>query len=394
MSVLCARVPNMAMSLAMRHQPELAGQPVALLARDEEVCGISEPAYQAGVRMGMAPRQARMRCPELIVLEADIGACRTAQDAFLEQLSQWELPTEVHGMGMAYVDLHEISSEKKEIAGLAADLGRRVRRALGDDLVPSLGWDHSKFCSRAAAYHTPAGKMKLVAKEDEVTFLAPLPISYLPLPALDIQRLRWLGITTLGQFAKLPASAVFQQFGKAGKLAHRWAQGRDNRPVRPTLHVGWSPLEVEYETPTDQLSTVLDGLMVKLHPLLETWAEELRGCTRLRLELFFANRERRAVGLDWVEPVTQAARLRVHITNQLAGLSWPGVLDRLVVTEAQSAELPTMQRSLFAEPMVETVTLDEVIGPLKHRYGPIFFQRLVVDESHPDYERRVKRVEL
>lgn len=394
MSVLCSRVPNMAFSLAARHQPALTRQPVALVGRDGTVCDLSAPAYQAGVRVGMIPRQAQMRCPEVAVVEANLDECQDAQGAFLAELGQWELPVEAHGMGMAYVDLHTISTEKKEVSKLAAALGQRVRQVLGSDLQPSLGWDHSKFCARAAAYHTPAGRMKLVSKEDEVAFLAPLPISYLPLPPLDLQRLHWLGIGTLGQFAALPASAVWQQFGKAGQLAQRWAQGRDNRPVRNMMQAGWSPLEMAMETPTELLAPVIEGLMVMLQPRLEGWAEELRGCTRLRFELWFVNRERRILDLNWIEPVSQAARMRSHIANQFAALNWPTALDRLVVTQVVTAELPALQLSLFDEPLVEEVTLDAVAAPLRQRYGAIFLRGLVVDESHPADERRSHFVAL
>jgi nucleotidyltransferase/DNA polymerase involved in DNA repair len=260
---------------------------------------------------------------------------------------------------------------------------------LGPDLQPSLGWDHSKFCSRTAAYHTPAGHMKLVSKEDEVQFLAPLPISYLPLPLFDLQRLNWLGITTLGQFAALPARAVWQQFGKRGQLAHQWAQGRDNRPVRNMLSTNWAPLEIAFETPVEQLAPAVDGLLVTLQTYLESWAEELRGCIRLRLELNFLNRERRILDLNWIEPVSQPARLRLHIENQFASLNWPGALERLVVIQTATAELPVLQLSLFDEPLVESVTLDDVAEPLRQRYGPIFLRGAVSDASHPVDERRI-----
>lgn len=394
MSVLCGRIPDFALALATRHQAGLASRPVALMGRDDEVCGLSSPAYQAGVRMGMNARQAQMRCPDLTLLPADLAECQRAQDAFLAELAQWELPVEAHGMGMAYVDLHTVTSTRKDVQGLAANLGRRVRTVLGDDLQPSLGWDHSKFCARAAAYHTPAGRMKLVAKEDEVTFLSPLPVSLLPLPALDIQRLHWLGITTLGQFAALPAGAVWQQFGKAGQLAQRWAQGRDNRPVSNMLHAAWTPLEVDFETPTAQLGPVVDGLMARLQPQIDEWAAALQGCTRLRLELHFVNRERRTLDLLWLEPVSQPARLRAHLSNQLVGLNWPTALDRLVVTQAVVAELPAMQMTLLAEVTAEPFALDDVAGPLKHRYGPIFLRGVVADTHHAVDERRIQVMAL
>jgi nucleotidyltransferase/DNA polymerase involved in DNA repair len=392
MSVLCGRIPDFALALAARHQPGLASKPVALIGRDHEICAVSPQARQVGVQIGMNPRQAHMRCPELSLLPADLAECQAVQDAFLAEVAQWELPVEAHGMGMAYVDLHTITTKRHDAQGLAADLGRRVRHTLGDDLQPSLGWDHSKFCARAAAYHTQAGRMKLVAKEDEASFLSPLSIRILPLPPPDLQRLHWLGIQTLGQFAALPSGAVWQQFGKTGQIAQRWAQGRDNRPVHNMLQAAWTPLEVDFETPTEQLALVVEGLMAKLQGQLDEWAAELQGCTRLRLELHFVNHERRALDLLWLEPVSQPARLRLHLTNQLAGLNWPTALDRLVVTQAVTAELPAMQMALFTDATEEEATPNEVAMSLLHRYGPIFLRGAVIDAAHPIDERRISLV--
>lgn len=220
-----------------------------------------------------------------------------------------------------------------------------------------------------------------------------LPLFSWQLP-LDLQRLHWLGITTLGHFAALPAGAIWQQFGKAGQLAHRWAQGRDNRPVGNMLHAAWTPLEVEFETPTEQMKPVVEALMAKLQPHLDNWATELQGCTRLRLELYFVNHERRALDLLWIEPVSQPARLRAHLSNQLSGLNWPTALDRLVVTQAVVSELPAIQMLLFAEATTERATLDVVAGPLKHRYGAIFLRGSVPDALHPIDERRIQTVAI
>jgi hypothetical protein len=61
--------------------------------------------------------------------------------------------------------------------------------------------------------------MRLVDKTDEVFFLTPLPVTLPPLPSQLLQHLHWLGICTLGQYAGLPESTVWQRFGRAGKLA-------------------------------------------------------------------------------------------------------------------------------------------------------------------------------
>jgi len=76
----------------------------------------------------------------------------------------------------------------------------------------------------------PAGRLRAVGDEQERAFLNPLPMVLLPLDEDALRRLSFLGLRTLEQYATLPSGAVWQQFGRAGKLAHRCARGEDDRP--------------------------------------------------------------------------------------------------------------------------------------------------------------------
>jgi nucleotidyltransferase/DNA polymerase involved in DNA repair len=57
-------LPNFYLQAAMRHQPELRAQPVALLEEQEKkpvIIQLNEAAEQAGIRKGMTPSQALAR---------------------------------------------------------------------------------------------------------------------------------------------------------------------------------------------------------------------------------------------------------------------------------------------------------------------------------------------
>ena len=57
-------LPNFYLQAAMRHQPELRAQPVALLEEQEKkpiIIELNEAAEQAGIRKGMTPSQALAR---------------------------------------------------------------------------------------------------------------------------------------------------------------------------------------------------------------------------------------------------------------------------------------------------------------------------------------------
>ncbi len=242
MSVLYCTIPHFAAALAQRDNPELEGQPVALIGPEGRVFGTSAEAHACGVVAGLSSRIAQVRCPEARLVEADVPRYRAALETLFQVLERASPSVEPHGWGSAYVDLGNQAREHTAAVVLGQQIGRAVRQELSPALQPALGWDSTKFTAQAAARRTQAGRLLAVAAVRERAFLQPLPVTLLPLPEDALQRLGFLGLRTLGQYAGLPAAAVMQQFGRAGRLAHRCARGEDDRPVLPRWQVPtWQP---------------------------------------------------------------------------------------------------------------------------------------------------------
>ena len=77
-------LPNFYLQAALRHQPELAGQPVALIddrAAKAVIIQLNHAALEAGVHGGMTPSQGRARCLELVVKNRE-----REQEQLLDQL--------------------------------------------------------------------------------------------------------------------------------------------------------------------------------------------------------------------------------------------------------------------------------------------------------------------
>lgn len=387
MSVLCCRIPDFLVTLAVRRTPALAGRPLALLGGDERLWAASPVAQEEGVAPGMAARQARALCPDLLLQPVETAEAEGAQEAFLAEVARWELPLEVQGWGAAYVDLNEVAIASAAVQPLATDLGRRVRGLLGAPLQPALGWDSSKFTAGAAATTAAPGALRLVERRAEERFLAPLPITLLPLPYPALQHLHWLGIRSLGQFAALPAAAVWQRFGQAGKLAQRWAQGRDNRPIAPAAHVPPEMLIVELDPPSDQAGRVLNDCMASLRPLLRRLGAVLAGVRRLRLDLTFLDGSRRTEEIVFVEPVAAEARVLTALTQRLQSLIWPAELERVEMTLLESGGLVAGQLPLFVEEQADAGATVALAQRLAGRYGRCFFLGQMVEEGHPVAER-------
>ncbi|MBE2288299.1 MAG: hypothetical protein IAE95_02000, partial [Chitinophagaceae bacterium] len=100
---------------------------------------------------------------------------------------------------------------------------------------------------------------------------------------LKINALQNLAQLTFFQFAQLPAAAVWQRFGAAGKLAQQWARGKDERPVCGAVAQPQPPVTVILDPPATQVDMAVADVMASLHPLLAGMAERMEGVLRLHL---------------------------------------------------------------------------------------------------------------
>jgi DNA polymerase IV len=391
-SVLCCNIPDFLIRLHLRRHPQQEASPLALLGGDGRVWAASALARECGVGVDLTASQARLRCPDLRLFPLQSDEAEAEQSAFLGRLAAGGLPVESLGWGAAYLDLRWLATDRAKVEPFCVDIGRALRQELGEALTPSLGWDSGKFTARAAALAAEPGHMRLVDRRDEVSFLGPLPIALLPLPAQALQNLAWLGIRTLGQYAALPEVAVWQRFGQAGKLARAWARGRDTRPVQPTVGQKPESVTVTFDQPEGLLGPVLDAVMAALHPRLAEIIAQMAGIRRLRLQLHFLDNSSRTVDIAYVEAVDQEARLHAVLRHKLETVNWPAEVEAVTLWILETGERSLAQGFLFPEfnqPAAGSSSVEtQNLAPLQGRYGSIFFQGNVVDAHHPVPERR------
>jgi len=95
-----------------------------------------------------------------------------------------------------------------------------------------VGLASGKFPAYIAAYGHP-GNVTLVPRHGEAAFVAPYPVSLLPMSKETARRLSILWLRDIGQLAALPREAIISQFGREGKQLYVLAMGLDGRPVKP-----------------------------------------------------------------------------------------------------------------------------------------------------------------
>jgi nucleotidyltransferase/DNA polymerase involved in DNA repair len=185
--------------------------------------------------------------PELRVPAADTSRFERMLDA-LDDLSP---RVEAVDVGVALVDVTGLGptwGTERRIAARAVSLARAVaplavRCGVGDNRwLATLAARLARF-ERAEA---PAAFLALERSE-----LRDLPLTLLPADPATRQRFVLFGLTTMGQLADLPRSAVGAQFGGAGERLQALARGHDPRPIVPRRRPERVEASSSFETPLD-----------------------------------------------------------------------------------------------------------------------------------------------
>lgn len=266
-------VPHLPLAIALRGRPELEGGQV-IVGGDPlgggSVLDASEECLAAGVRIGRPLREAREYCPDAAVLPADPRADRRAHDALLDLVAEVAPRVEDDGPGRAL-----FAPDRPVGYGdgrwLLATLRGAARERLG--LRPRLALAPGPFAARVAAERDPeaATGAPVVPAGGVAVYLAPLPVDVLPLPPRALERLRLLGITTVGRFAGLPRAGLARRFGAEAVGAHDLARGEDGRAVvgrgSPDARTARQPFESPVETQQPLVAAaerLLEGLCAEL----------------------------------------------------------------------------------------------------------------------------------
>jgi nucleotidyltransferase/DNA polymerase involved in DNA repair len=378
MFVLYCTIPHFATALARRDDPGLGDHPLILIGPEGRVFDFSAEAAACGVIAGLTTRAAEVRCPEARLLEADVARYRAELETLLQLLERASPKVEPHGWGAAYVELGDLARDHASAVTLCREIGRAVRGELGQDLLPALGWDNSKFTAQAAARRTRPGHLRAVAAVRERAFLRPLPVTLLPLADDTLRRLCFLGLRTLGQYAALPAAAVEQQFGRAGKLAYRYARGEDDRPVIPRWQAPRLTAEIELETPLAEREHLMLALRHLISPLLAELRGKLQACGQVRLTVHFDDSSAQERERTFLFPTAGEGRVMRTLEQLLDGMRWQASASALAVALEQIQDTVAEQLTLFPLEDDRIGKLREVQRYLAARFGADRLRRAVM----------------
>ncbi len=221
--VACLLIPGFELQAALRNRPRLALRAAALapLPGTEPLLGpVTAAAEAVGVRPGMRLGEALATCPSLVLVERDPAEVEHQWEAILGRLEDNGFAVEPVEPGCLYFDTRGV---ERLYGGVAASL-KRALAAAGSPWNACAGAADRRFAALAAAAIARPGQAVVVDDQRTKEFLAPLPLTLLPLEAGRCEELQDLGIKKIGQLAGLPGSAVAERLGPDGRRA--WSLAR------------------------------------------------------------------------------------------------------------------------------------------------------------------------
>jgi protein ImuB len=339
--IACLVILGFELRAALQERPRLQLEPAALAPEpgaEALVGSVTGAAEAAGVQPGMRLGEALAMCPSLQLVDPDPAAAEQAWEEIVRRLEDAGFAVDSAGPGCAYFETRGV---ERLYGGLEPAL-KRALKAAGAGWDARVGAASRRFAALAAANVARSGQALVVSDERTREFLAPLPVSLLPMDERRREELEELGVKRLGELAGLPGSAVAERLGPDGRRAWSLARGGSKRRVRGRRPAAELFETLEFPEAVGNELTLRRSLGVLLDRLLTRPERGGRALRKVALagRLVGGGSWRRTVTLR--DATADPARLRTALAPKLNDLPAPIVmlrLEALVLAESVGNQL-------------------------------------------------------
>ncbi|MFC7394788.1 DNA polymerase IV [Scopulibacillus cellulosilyticus] len=263
-------------SVEIAHHPELKGKPLAIAGKVEDRRGIvvtsSYEARARGVKTTMPVWEAKRHCPELIVKQPNFPLYRETSRQLFQLLREVTPLVQKVSIDEGYMDVTEVAPKIHPV-----QLAKSIQQKVLDTLkVPSsIGIAPNKFLAKMASDMKKPLGITVLRKRDIQTKLWPLPVGDMHgIGSKTEDKLKRIGIHTIGDLAKSDKADIAQRFGLYGERLYQRANGIDNRIVDPEAEETFK--SISQSTTLSEDTTSVAVVRQTLSILAEKIAERMR----------------------------------------------------------------------------------------------------------------------
>jgi DNA polymerase-4 len=220
----------------LRERPDLVGVPLVVGGDGRGVVlSASYAARRYGVRSGMPTSRARRLVPDLLVLRPRFERYAEVSAGVMQIFRSITAHVEPVSLDEAFLDVRGARRRFGPPRAVAELIRARVADEQG--IVCTVGGAATTSLAKIASAQGKPDGLLLVPPQAVVSFLHPLPVGALwGVGAQTESRLRHLGLTTVGDVARVPVHTLVRAFGPAqARQLVELSWGRATHPV--AVHV-------------------------------------------------------------------------------------------------------------------------------------------------------------
>ncbi len=197
------------------------------------VASASYEARRYGVYTPMPMSKARRLCPQLVVVPPHFDLYEQFSENIFGLAEEYTPLIERQSIDEGYLDL---TGSQQYLRCDAESMAEKLQHTVADwlKLTISQGLARTKLLSQIAGkLHKPNGfKVIPPHRRDELNFLHPLPVKWLPgIGAVGSKLFHSAGITRIEQVAQLPVNWLAELAGRQAQRLKEFANNIDNRTV-------------------------------------------------------------------------------------------------------------------------------------------------------------------
>ncbi|THH35261.1 DNA polymerase Y family protein [Aliishimia ponticola] len=429
--ILSLWFPRLGADRVVRQDPQLAGEPLAIvdtIGNAQVISSLSIEAQHKGLYPGQPVRDAHAMCDRLITR----ARAPLAEARFLAVLRRWAgkfspwvaeegqagLVVDLTGCAHLFggeAPLMQVVQQDCHDMGLAVQMGLADTRGAAWALARYAGKDAAlprngdaidqearATRSRAGKRHWtrggaapempvdgPAPGLRIAPPGRTYAALAPLPIAALRLEADTTAQLARLGLRQVGDLVGQPRAALARRFGRGLVYRMDQALGSAPEPVSPAKPADHFATRLTLPDPIGLAEDMLAGIDRLLPPLCARLDAKSRAIRRLRLEAHRTDHGVEAIEIALARPSTDPPHIRPLLELKLDQIDAGFGIDMLRL-EALQTEPVYQTRAVghldagkaVADRLAKTTLLDDLLGRLGARVGMEAITRLHPASSH------------
>ena len=273
--IMCVDLNAFYPSCEELRDPDLKGKPLAVIMTDQKdkeitkgvVSSCSYGARRYGVNSAMPLSKAKLLCPDLILRPVNIRYYSEVSKGVMKILAEFADVLEQSSIDEAFLDCTLRNGH-----GAPEDLAMKIKDRIKDKcgLLCSIGVTSTKSSAKIASDYKKPDGLTVVYPYNLAKFLEPLEVNKVAgIGPKTHERLKEMGIDTLGQLAKADVKKLVEKFGVNGQWMWDVANGRDEELVIPRGdHISIST-ETTLDRHTSNKATIVEMLYDLIDEIFE-----------------------------------------------------------------------------------------------------------------------------